>query len=59
MIVEDNGMFAGCWRKSNSFGVLGIEERVSFLGGYFRIDTDSGLGGRLSVCFPIEDKKDE
>lgn len=60
MVIEDNGigMFAGCRRKTNSFGLLGIEERVSSLGGDFRIDADAGLGSRLSVCIPIEDKKD-
>lgn len=55
MAIEDNGigMFAGCRRKSNSFGLLGIEERVSSLGGEFRIEADSGRGSRLSVCIPI------
>lgn len=55
MTIADNGigMFEGCRRKSHSFGLLGIEERVSSLGGEFNIDADAGRGSHLSVSIPV------
>lgn len=55
MVIEDDGIgiFAGCRRKPNSFGLLGIEERVSSLGGEFEVDSVPGKGTRLSISIPI------
>jgi signal transduction histidine kinase len=55
MTIEDDGvgLFAGCRRKPNSFGLLGIEERVSSLGGEFHVDSVPGSGTRLSISIPL------
>jgi signal transduction histidine kinase len=56
MKIADNGVgiFPGCRRKPNSFGLLGIEERVSRLGGEFTIDSATGGGTVLTLSIPVE-----
>jgi signal transduction histidine kinase len=56
MSVTDNGVgiFPGCRRKANSFGLVGIKERVSTLGGELSIDTQKDKGTSLLVCIPVE-----
>jgi signal transduction histidine kinase len=57
MTVADNGVgiFPGCRRKANSFGLVGIKERISTLGGELSIDTapDSGTALTISVPLPL------
>jgi signal transduction histidine kinase len=55
MTVADNGVgiFPGCRRKANSFGLVGIKERISTLGGEFRIDTGEDAGTALTVSIPV------
>lgn len=55
MSVTDNGVgiFPGCRRKANSFGLVGIKERVSTLGGELTIDTGREQGTTLTVTIPI------
>ncbi|WP_241672973.1 sensor histidine kinase [Lacisediminimonas profundi] len=55
MTVADNGVgiFPGCRRKPNSFGLLGIGERISSLGGSFTVDSVPGEGTVLTVSVPI------
>jgi signal transduction histidine kinase len=55
MRVSDNGigMFPGCRRKANSFGLVGIKERVSTLGGQFDVDTAENKGTALTVSIPL------
>jgi signal transduction histidine kinase len=57
MRVKDNGIGMHVNTKTTSFGIVGIKERVSSLGGELVIDGaggDSGQGTLLSVFIPIE-----
>lgn len=56
MQVADNGVgiFPGCRRKANSFGLVGIKERVSTLGGELHIETAQDAGTTLTVSIPAE-----
>jgi signal transduction histidine kinase len=55
MRIADNGVgiFPGCRRKPNSFGLLGIGERVSTLGGQFTVESSPGEGTILSISIPM------
>lgn len=55
MTVADNGVgiFPGCRRKANSFGLVGIKERISTLGGDFKIETGEDIGTSLTVSIPL------
>jgi signal transduction histidine kinase len=57
MKISDNGVgiFPGCRRKANSFGLVGIKERVSTLGGEFEIQTGQDIGTTLSISIPLDD----
>jgi len=57
MKVADNGVgiFPGCRRKANSFGLVGIKERISTLGGELKIDTAQNAGTALTVSMPLDD----
>jgi signal transduction histidine kinase len=56
MTVADNGI--GLPRsargKSGSFGLVGIEERISILGGTFTIESGDGEGTRVCVSVPLQ-----
>ena len=56
MHVKDDGIGidADAVKKTNSFGIVGIKERVSSLGGEFAINGSSGQGTLLSVFIPID-----
>jgi signal transduction histidine kinase len=56
MRVRDDGigMQADAAPKTTSFGIVGIKERISSLGGEFAIDGSSGQGTLLSVFIPID-----
>jgi signal transduction histidine kinase len=56
MSIADNGvgMFPGNRRKPNSFGLLGIEERISALGGAFSVTGIPGEGTVLDISIPVE-----
>lgn len=58
MKVADNGIgiFPGCRRKANSFGLVGIKERISTLGGELTIETGPEQGTTLTVSIPIDAK---
>lgn len=53
--VADNGRgtAASAMRKEQSFGLLGIRERVRQLNGAVSVDTAPGEGFRLSVSLPV------
>ncbi|HJV73285.1 MAG TPA: response regulator [Noviherbaspirillum sp.] len=55
MVVADNGIgiFPGCRRKANSFGLVGIKERISMLGGEMIIETVPDGGTTLTVSIPF------
>ncbi|MES2534729.1 MAG: sensor histidine kinase [Pseudomonadota bacterium] len=56
MRVADDGigMPAGCRRKGSGFGLLGISERISTLGGALTIDSRDGSGTTLTVSIPVD-----
>lgn len=55
MMVSDNGIgiFPGCRRKANSFGLVGIKERISTLGGELTIEAAPDTGTTLTVSIPL------
>jgi signal transduction histidine kinase len=55
--VADDGIgtYPGCRRKSNSFGLIGIKERASSLGGQVTITSGQDKGTALTVSIPIVD----
>lgn len=57
MRVADNGVgiFPGCRRKANSFGLVGIKERVSTLGGLLSIETGQDAGTSITVSIPLQE----
>jgi signal transduction histidine kinase len=56
MKIADNGVgiFPGCRRKPNSFGLIGIGERVGMLKGEFSVDSIPGQGTVLTIRVPAE-----
>lgn len=56
MRIRDNGVgiFPSCRRKPNSFGLLGIGERISMLGGEFSVDGEPGKGTVLCIAIPLQ-----
>lgn len=55
MRIADNGigMYPGAHRKKNSFGLIGVEERVHALNGEFQIDSKPGKGTVLAFHIPL------
>jgi PAS domain S-box-containing protein len=56
MKIADNGIgiYPDCRRKANSFGLVGIEERISALGGELVIDSDPSKGTALTISIPLD-----
>lgn len=56
MKIADNGtgFFPDCRRKANSFGLLGISERVNALQGELAIDSGEDRGTSLSISLPVK-----
>ncbi len=56
MTVVDNGIGLGERErgKAGSFGLVGIEERISILGGAFSISSTDGEGTTVCVSVPLE-----
>jgi PAS domain S-box-containing protein len=56
MKIADNGIgiYPDCRRKANSFGLVGIEERINALGGELTIDSQPDKGTALSVSLPLK-----
>ena len=53
LTVADNGIGAAA-STHNGFGLIGIQERVSLLGGHVRTETTPSKGFRLVVSLPVE-----
>lgn len=53
--VADNGVgsYPDSRRKANAFGLIGMQERVSALGGTLSICTEKGKGLALTVTLPL------
>ncbi|HEX8611297.1 MAG TPA: CHASE domain-containing protein [Telluria sp.] len=58
MTVSDNGigLQAGERAKVGSFGLVGIEERISILGGSFSITSHAGEGTTVCVSVPLHNE---
>ncbi len=59
LLVEDDGIGIGARPARNterpSFGLAGIQERISILGGKVKITSSAGKGTRLEIALPGED----
>jgi signal transduction histidine kinase len=56
-IADDGvGMYPGDRRKSKSFGLLGIRERISAIGGQMAVESIVGQGTVLMLSIPLESK---
>jgi len=51
----DPGLARAQSSGGRSVGLLSMHERVTLLGGEFRIDSEIGLGTRVSGCIPVAD----
>lgn len=54
--ISDNGigMYPGDRRKVRRFGLIGIQERITMLGGELEIDSTPGRGTVLQITIPME-----
>jgi signal transduction histidine kinase len=52
--IKDNGVGMKDHKKMNSFGLVGMKERVSMLGGEFKIDSAPGKGTTLTISMPLD-----
>ena len=50
--IQDDGVGFDT-RKDKGMGVLGMEERVLGLGGFFRVDSEPGNGAIVSILLPL------
>lgn len=59
-IVDDGvGSARGDKRKPRSFGLIGIRERITAMGGDFRMQSIPGKGTSLAFTVPVDDVEDE
>ncbi|HEY0487882.1 MAG TPA: CHASE domain-containing protein [Telluria sp.] len=58
MSIADNGngLADKSRHKAGSFGLVGIEERITMLGGSFSVKGVPGVGTTVYVCAPIDDR---
>ncbi|SMF10171.1 ATP-binding response regulator [Pseudogulbenkiania subflava] len=52
--IKDNGVGMKDVKKTSSFGLVGMKERVSTLGGEFNIDSVPGRGTILTIAIPLD-----
>ncbi len=52
LAIEDDGRGFEA-RRERGMGLLGIQERVSHLGGIFAVDSEPGRGAKLKVVLPL------
>ncbi|WP_059171921.1 sensor histidine kinase [Bacillus sp. FJAT-27445] len=58
VVIKDDGRgFDPRKRKYNSFGIMGMKERVDLLGGQFAISSKPGQGAAVIIQVPIPDGK--
>jgi signal transduction histidine kinase len=50
--IDDDGKGFNA-REERGMGLLGIEERVSYLGGTFAVESAPGHGAHLSITLPV------
>lgn len=57
-IIDDgSGAFPADRRKSRSFGIIGIKERVAAEGGQFRLRAEPGKGTTITFTLPVHSVK--
>ncbi|HJV79554.1 CHASE domain-containing protein [Noviherbaspirillum sp.] len=56
MTIMDNGVgiYPESRKTANSFGLVGVEERINALNGEFRIQSAPGRGTTLTIYIPLE-----
>ena len=61
MAIKDNGvgMYPGDRRKARRFGLIGVQERITMLGGELAIDSAPGRGTVLTIRIPLSVAVDE
>ncbi|MGH6625704.1 MAG: ATP-binding response regulator [Burkholderiaceae bacterium] len=52
--IKDNGIGMKDPKKMNSFGLVGMKERISLLGGDFTIDSAPDQGTTLTISMPLD-----
>lgn len=59
--ISDNGvgMYPGDRRKTRRFGLIGIQERVTILGGELHIDSTPGRGTVLHMKIPMHEQAEQ
>ena len=59
MQITDNGkgLLPGDRRKTHSFGLMGIKERITTLGGELVIASSPGKGMVLSISIPAQESR--
>ena len=50
--IQDDGRGFNA-REERGMGLLGIEERVSYLGGTFQVESQPGHGALLMIALPV------
>ncbi|HYD95346.1 MAG TPA: CHASE domain-containing protein [Noviherbaspirillum sp.] len=61
MKISDNGVgiYPEMRKSSNSFGLVGVEERIHALNGEFLITSAPGKGTTLTIYIPLQNARDE
>ncbi len=64
VVVEDDGIgfdTAGAVHaaaKSGAFGLFGIRERLKYLGGEMRLESEPGRGTRITLVVPLKEEQE-
>jgi signal transduction histidine kinase len=64
VVVEDDGIgfdtaeAARDAAKSGAFGLFGIRERLEYLGGEMRLESQPGRGARITLVVPLKDEQE-
>jgi glucose-6-phosphate-specific signal transduction histidine kinase len=53
LVVKDNGKGFSISQSKTGFGIQGIKERVTALQGKFKIETEPGIGCKITVEIPL------
>ncbi|WP_315789790.1 sensor histidine kinase [Fischerella sp. JS2] len=55
LVIKDNGKGFSLSQSKSGFGIQGIKERVTALQGNFNIETEPGIGCKITVEIPLEE----
>jgi glucose-6-phosphate-specific signal transduction histidine kinase len=61
MSIRDNGigLQSGGYKQPGKFGLIGIEERVTMLGGTFSLSGSPGGGTTVEVAIPVRQENSD